>query len=413
MATLYLLQYKNYYNRQATSTTLADYKTHVVAAVNNTNFNYGDGVITSHTVNVGDTISFDYAVVTDINPASYQEVIKSRWYVTDRKSSRRGQCVITLRRDVVVDFDKELREANVYVSRGWVDGGNPLVFNSEGNSYNQIKTSEVLLKDKSNTAWIVAYLAQNFFGDTPADKKLAVTGQQNYDMTYGTLTDLWAAIPNSNTTSAYSFGAYLFTFDAYITDDARNSKWKVTDKNVTYDYTSDPDPADWTVTDVYSARAQLITYSPSLTIMSTDVKKDHPDALITNYSQLISTTGKIARIGSGENYQYYQLKTTAADDGAYTFTTNTGDEVRTTINKCIQNTINDGGISGSIGATQYDVVMTTRRISATWVDITEDVTLTLKATATRLRNAPYYMICMPYNAATIRYNGQTYTNVPY
>lgn len=418
MSTLYLLKYNNYYNRQVKQTSLSGYMDYVVGEIDNVNFNPNDGVTTTHTVNISDTIQIDYALITRINPASLNEVIESRWFVTERKQMRRGQSVLTLRRDVAVDYDKALREAKVYLDRGYVSANSPLIFNSEGNSYNQIKTSETLLKDKSNTPWLVAYLAQNFFsdGDATTDKNIAITKQKNYDRTYATLDEMWEDVPNSkNQWVPYTFSGYSFSVDTIpVVSYADNYVWKITNQDVTYTTKSRDDSAAWELSgdinqgSLNTTRSELAVYSPSLTIMSTDMKKDHPDYLISNYNQLISLSNTIARVGSGSNYRYYQMRIERDFDGLYTVQTKEGDEVNKTINAMLGKTSFIHPRAGKDYT--HEVIMNCGRIKAQWVDVTEDVVVKLKAESTLLRNAPYYMVCMPYSDVVLTYGGVNYAN---
>ena len=49
----------------------------------------------------------------------------------------------------------------MFIEKATLDPDNPLIFNSENMSYNQIKQSEILLKDGTDCAWIVGYMARN------------------------------------------------------------------------------------------------------------------------------------------------------------------------------------------------------------------------------------------------------------
>ena len=49
----------------------------------------------------------------------------------------------------------------MFIEKATLDPDNPLIFNSENMSYNQIKQSETLLKDGTECAWIVGYMARN------------------------------------------------------------------------------------------------------------------------------------------------------------------------------------------------------------------------------------------------------------
>jgi hypothetical protein len=126
-------------------------------------------------------LSCNYLLVLTNDAA---ETIISRWYIMDcvRKGSEVYE--VTLRRDVVAESIKDgtsvfARSAPVYVERGMLDEGNPLIFNDEGLNVNQIKVSEDLIQDEYKTAWLVGY----FDAATPAttiNVNLPGRGASNY-----------------------------------------------------------------------------------------------------------------------------------------------------------------------------------------------------------------------------------------
>lgn len=75
------------------------------------------------------------------------------------KRERSGQYTLSLKRDLIADFYDETMDATAFVSRGYVDFNNPLIFNPEGITVNQIKKHEILLKDSTLSSWIVGYVA--------------------------------------------------------------------------------------------------------------------------------------------------------------------------------------------------------------------------------------------------------------
>ena len=79
----------------------------------------------------------------------------------DRVRTRGGQYKITLRRDVIYDHLYAISNAPIYVQKGMLQENDPLIVNSEGVSLNQIKKEETLLKDKTNSAYLVGYMAKN------------------------------------------------------------------------------------------------------------------------------------------------------------------------------------------------------------------------------------------------------------
>lgn len=77
--------------------------------------------------------------------------------------------------------------STAYIEKGLLAQNNPLIFNKEGMLFNQIKKEEVLLKDKSQVPWLVAYIAKNASGENivinykPADQNFIEVSAANID----------------------------------------------------------------------------------------------------------------------------------------------------------------------------------------------------------------------------------------
>ena len=100
MSKLYLFKYNNYFNRIVKrESNLASYGTPVYT-LTPTNFNYNDGVETSHIVNY-EKDEGDYVIITDT--IDNVETIISRWFVIENQRKRGGQHELTLRRDLIAD----------------------------------------------------------------------------------------------------------------------------------------------------------------------------------------------------------------------------------------------------------------------------------------------------------------------
>ena len=173
MANLYLLKYNNYNNRivKVPYETVEQYlNNHDYMAFYSMNFNPNDRLTTNHILNMtlNDFVP-DYLLVEEEETGRF-----TRWFVTKITRTRGGQYLINLKRDVLGDFYNETREGVSFISKGFVNAGNPLIFNSEGISVNQIKSKEILLKDSTSAAWVVGYLAPN----------LAAEGDVNISVTY-------------------------------------------------------------------------------------------------------------------------------------------------------------------------------------------------------------------------------------
>lgn len=127
------------------------------------NFNINDGLSAEITYNYDNNQDWDpdYVLVCEdvSNPAEYAP--KYCFFVMESVRTRKGQYRLFLRRDVVADYEPEILEAQTFIERATLNPGSMLIFNDEGLKVNQIKTSETLLKDPSNCAWVVGYLSPN------------------------------------------------------------------------------------------------------------------------------------------------------------------------------------------------------------------------------------------------------------
>lgn len=160
-STLYLLHFNNYYNRIIKRfDTLSEYLPYALTsgpqtAITGINFIPGNYVSTTQLINWNGPIG-DYLLVVDEDGN-----IDTRWFVMGHERVRQGQFKLLLRRDLVADYYDNILHAPCFIEKGTITNPseNNLIFNREDMTYNQIKTSEVLLKDKSNCPWICIYAA--------------------------------------------------------------------------------------------------------------------------------------------------------------------------------------------------------------------------------------------------------------
>ena len=153
--TILTLKFNNYFNRIVKTGDLDTYAPFIVNRINNVNFNPADGVTTTQIINSSEENIGDYLVLLD------DTTIVSRWFIIDSTRLRNGQYELQLRRDLFVDAYNDVIQAPMFIEKATLDPDNPLIFNSENMSYNQIKQSETLLKDGTECAWIVGYMARN------------------------------------------------------------------------------------------------------------------------------------------------------------------------------------------------------------------------------------------------------------
>lgn len=160
-----LERFNNYFNRKIIKyESLSDYEDHAKdsfipynedGSMTLFDFNPADNVTTEIIVN---NVPFDpdYFLLLDDTAQIVQ-----RWFVLEQKRNRQGQWVYYLRRDVIADNFNNLLDAPIFVQKGMLYDNDPFIFNSEGMSFNQIKKREILLKDKSDSSWIICYLAKS------------------------------------------------------------------------------------------------------------------------------------------------------------------------------------------------------------------------------------------------------------
>ena len=156
-----LKKFNNYFNRIIKGyDALEDYESAVGADSfyiyeNPINFNYSDNVSTELIMN-DCPFEADYLLLLDD-----EQKILSRWFILETVYTRNKQYKYSLRRDLIFDFKENLKNSPAFIQKAMLSDADPFIFNSEGMSFNQIKKSETLLKDKTNSAWIVGYIARN------------------------------------------------------------------------------------------------------------------------------------------------------------------------------------------------------------------------------------------------------------
>lgn len=180
--TLYLLKFNNYYNRIIKRiNSINDVNEHVLAIIEHvTNFNPNDGISTKQIINYTGELP-DYCVVCEPDGT-----INSQWFIIESVRTRSQQFEMTLYRDTISEWYDEIVNAPMFVEKATARIGDTAIFNSENMSYNQIKTSEKTLKDASQAAWIVGYLAKDAQFENPT---ISITLDNVVDAEYSSLDD--------------------------------------------------------------------------------------------------------------------------------------------------------------------------------------------------------------------------------
>ena len=179
---IYLLNYNNYYNRickkEDTLTNYLNY--HVGDTIQGVNFNPNDGVNTELIVNTNQRANYLLAVEDN--------KINSRWFIIESKRLRNGQHRLILRRDLIADNYNTIINAPCFIEKATVSNNDPAIYNRENMTFNQIKTSETLLKDETKSAWVVGYIPRDSFKE---DTEISLTAilDSTADITVENLSD--------------------------------------------------------------------------------------------------------------------------------------------------------------------------------------------------------------------------------
>ena len=167
--TLYLFENQNnYFNRRIITQGVDTLENilgnpKLIKSVSSQNIAMNDKVEISFTLNCfGNEELFnrtpDYMVMKSENDS---HVVKlTRWFIMRMEEGRNGQFEVQARRDLLADFKTNILNADSYIERGFVYQSDPLIYNEEGYSLNQIKVAEIKMKDKSRCGWIVGYIAR-------------------------------------------------------------------------------------------------------------------------------------------------------------------------------------------------------------------------------------------------------------
>ena len=229
---LYFLHYNNYYNRIIKKfDTLSEY---LVApyydncVIQGVAFNPNDSVETEQILN-SSTGTYDYLIVANGN------TIDSRWFIMESKRERNGQYKVHLRHDMFADSYAGILSAPAFIEKATLLSEDPMIFNKEDMTYNQIKTGETLLKDETGCPWIVGYIARKDSGGH--DQAYSVTTELTSPLTQ-TVTNLsdWAGYTYYNQNKPYlgpisSFNGYIrYNYEI----DTTKSVWQTFNSNGFY-----------------------------------------------------------------------------------------------------------------------------------------------------------------------------------
>ncbi|MCR4660707.1 MAG: hypothetical protein K5765_01745 [Clostridia bacterium] len=158
---IYLLSYNNYYNRQVRRLeSVQDYINggYVLNIVQNVNFEMADGIFSKLVVNYQYVIEEpNYILVVDKTDSTKF----TRWFVIESNLNRCGQYEFTVRRDVIAEYLNAVLDSPCMIKKGYVNNLSILSFNKEIQEYNKVKSAEKLLKDETNSGWVIGFIERD------------------------------------------------------------------------------------------------------------------------------------------------------------------------------------------------------------------------------------------------------------
>ena len=418
MQICYLLNFNNYYNREYKRlNTIWDYEPYIKYSWTNVNFNPGDGITT--TIPVNSDVEANYFILTEgIGPGLAGEEIISRWFIIESKFTRMGQRMLTLRRDILVDY-APMATATVFAERGYIPNTNNLIFNSEGNSYNQIKKKESILKDESASPWLVGYLAPNVFANGNITINVSPSVDVAYDYTYGS-TDLmlqsnrYTSLSPSNTVDLEPNVGFM-SFDSTRTEVLKDI-WYIRYEFGYIDSLLTDNAAPFPTLQISAAnttKAQIYFGENLLgdqyrVAIQDAIKVDNEATMpsTVDMADLLSKENKIARVGTASTgYTYYKLIITPQSEATRQVVITSG-ATKTYIDGRILPMINQGIAAGSMPE-KYNIRYSISPYTIYWQQITTiQNQITLNADAPAVDKSPYYCFAIPYNSVAVNVNGE-------
>jgi len=408
---LYLLQYNNYYNRIfKKEDSISDYLPYMI---NNTPANNpmtyvnlipGDGLHTEQDIDI--TTEFpDYVVYVD----EYNN-IQSRWFVIETSRNSAGQYKASLRRDIIADYWDNIASAPMFIEKGYCSISDNFIFNDEQITVNQIKQSEILLKDSTYCPWVVGYCALPE-GETTPTRITYGSSSDVYDFYTPTLEDWEYAdivvdgvkfpidfVFDFRTTDVATTQTYTFQFDKngaskFIKENGGNSNFMTIKGSANTAYQA-IDPAACNTLYQKALEVYDITDDPSL------------------YARLQKLAGsgenkKILKIGDGTNAQYAAIGLKRIESSLNKASPAEG--------SVLYNAWKDWctALETSAGRNLFDNTYKKLSFATSWHVATYEITLTQITPYSELEfyfpygrkaltDAPYCMFAMPYGELFIK-----------
>ena len=393
------------------------------------NFNPADGVETSQVLNLGEGFEPDYLLITD---AAYY--VQQRWFVMESSRNLFGQYNLRLRRDVLADFYPEIERSYLKIERGWCPAASTLIFNPEGNSFSQIKTGEIPIKDYTKSRWYVGYLAGNAFDSGDISITIEDSTKREYDESYTSIAEAISKYPGSAINAAKSsimmkeydirqlkvpLYDVIPTIEPPVLTSRRTYSVNVGAHYSTSEIGNGARPAYQIIPSVIKSNAfEILNGTLSAVFHADDVKKSLLQDMLREtgttseqYSTTVKSGGKVIRVGS-DPYEFYQLNVYEVSEAS-----KESDMKREGKGYKYINGLLDGvpyvrkNQYGAASTFTYSFTYNARMVKAVWNLISDPGTISISNQVVKTGDAPYYVFAIPRDALNVQYPDTTGTLV--
>lgn len=376
--TVYLLQYNNYYNRLVKyEETLNDYQQYIINTLQATNFKPNDYVNAEQIITLTGDLKTNWENGDYVLVVEGTDTIVSRWFVTESVRLSNAQHKLSLRRDVIADYFNIIKESPIFVEKAILDSGNPLIFNNENMSYNQIKVGQEDLFDDSNSAWIAMYVGLDVLKENEE--------YVNKDF-YFTTTNVETAI-NKDEVDGLTGDVYNNDAELAIEEKFYNKGWK-------YRYTK------------YWKSGQYSVGRKDININSLEVSDDDRDKIasivreydfsnyFSNVSNAIDYNNAVVRDSdTGKLYKVIVNQVPTTKVITFHWADGLGNDILQSIGKTSPGDSIDNKVSISV----LEQTIEFQEVIA----YTDTLKFTLKTSTVYCNEAPYYLLYLPYNAGNL------------
>lgn len=400
-------KFNNYYNRLLKIET--DYTQYEAVRtgtknIENYNFNPNDGITAEVVINQADSeiTKANYLVVlketTENNITT--KTIDSRWYVLECKRNRLGQYTLSLYRDTLADYFNYIIDAPMFVEKsGRLNINDPAIYNNEDMSFNQIKTSETLLKDETGCAWVVGYIPRDFKTDNaisidyPLSGSADITVNKLSDWTYyselnkqqsGTLINavygIYTKYNNTMIAAGLNFDGSLYSFKGPYENIKEITYPGLLENGLQF---NPPTPANIDNRLVVDYRQNI--FDTTASSLNSEIIIDEDLLTQEQYSDILSLNGKI--IYDKQTETYYKINVA----------TDTANKEKNMRNININRTGTYYNVIGSAVSGNFKASFTYTTYIITIEQAYTSASLTITTNRYHLKDQPYDMFCIPYS----------------